>query len=80
MPRVSVVTGAYNQEGVIREALNSVLGQTYSDFEYVVVDDGSTDSTGEILEEFSGRITVIHQENHGNVASRNRASTHRGVN
>lgn len=73
MPRVSVVTGAYNQESVIRDTLNSVLGQTYNDFEYVVIDDGSTDSTGDILDEFSGRITLIHQANQGNVVSRNRA-------
>ena len=67
MPRVSVIVPAYNAAAFLREALESVLRQTYADWEVVVVDDGSTDRTGEVIEAcipaFSGRLRYIHQEN-----------------
>ena len=55
MPRVSVIIAAYNVEGYIRRCLESVLGQTFTDVEAVVVDDASTDATSRILGELAGR-------------------------
>ncbi|MGI6216845.1 MAG: glycosyltransferase family 2 protein [Coriobacteriales bacterium] len=66
MPRVSVIVPAYNAEDYIGECLASVLMQDLSDFELIVVDDGSTDSTKEIAEAFAAndpRVKVISQEN-----------------
>jgi len=54
-PAVSVLMPAYNDGQFIRQAIESVLAQTFADFEFVIVDDGSTDSTPEILEEFAAR-------------------------
>jgi glycosyltransferase involved in cell wall biosynthesis len=54
-PKVSVVIPAYNAQRYLFEAVNSVLGQTYRDFECIVVDDGSTDRTGAILWELAAR-------------------------
>ena len=71
MPRVSVITPAYNAERFIREALDSVMAQTWRDFEVVVVDDGSTDSTREIVESCDGPIRLIQQANAGPSAARN---------
>jgi glycosyltransferase involved in cell wall biosynthesis len=74
MPKVSVTICSYNCGMYIREALESILGQTFRDFELIVVNDGSTDNTREILESYSDpRMTVIHQENIGIPKSRNRA-------
>jgi glycosyltransferase involved in cell wall biosynthesis len=52
-PKVSVIITAYNYAEYIEEALDSVLNQTFDNFELVVVDDGSTDNTPEILREYS---------------------------
>ncbi len=56
MPRVSVVIPAFNAERYLRETLESVLAQTYRDFEVVVVDDGSSDGTAELVESFAQRV------------------------
>ncbi len=72
MPRVSVVIPTYNRASLIREALESVFAQTFRDFEVIVVDDGSTDGTVELLKEYEGRIAIIRQENRGAGAARNR--------
>ncbi len=65
-PRISVVLPAYNAEAYLREAVQSVLDQSYSDFELIVLNDGSTDGTAEILESFNDpRLHVVHQENLG---------------
>ena len=71
MPRVSVVIPAYNAERYLRETLESVLAQTYRDFEVVVVDDGSKDSTAAIAEGVGGPVRVIRQANAGPSAARN---------
>jgi glycosyltransferase involved in cell wall biosynthesis len=63
--RFSVIIAVYNREDFIREAIGSVLAQTFKDFDLIVVDDGSTDQTPEILRSFGDRITVISQANQG---------------
>ena len=70
MAPVSVVIPTYNRAWVLEEAIQSVLGQTYRDFELIVVDDGSTDSTEDILARYPG-IIVVRQENKGVSAARN---------
>jgi len=73
-PLVSVVIPAYNCEAYVAEAIESVLNQTFRDFELIVVDDASTDRTGEVLAgyERAGRIRVVsHQMNQGLAATRN---------
>ena len=69
-PRVSVVMPAYNHERYVGAALDSVLAQTHSNLEIVVVDDGSSDSTGALLDDYASRcvthpLTVVHQANAG---------------
>ena len=68
MPLVSVVMSCYNAERWVSEAIDSVLGQSMPDFELIVLDDGSTDNTGRILEERAardGRIIVVRKPNTG---------------
>ncbi|HVN33854.1 MAG TPA: glycosyltransferase family A protein [Casimicrobiaceae bacterium] len=69
---VSCVIPVFNGEPYLREALASVLSQTHSAIEIIVVDDGSTDGTPGILEEWSSRITSVRQANAGPSAARNR--------
>ncbi len=71
-PRVSVVVPAYQAARTIGAAVSSVLGQTYSDLELVVVDDGSTDATAAIASAHEGAVRVVRQENRGVAAARNR--------
>ncbi|MDD5072392.1 MAG: glycosyltransferase [Candidatus Omnitrophica bacterium] len=71
MPKVSVVIPAYNCERFIAAAVNSVLGQSYKDYELIVVNDGSTDSTENALSGFRSRITYISQKNGGPANARN---------
>ena len=71
-PRVSVIIPVYNCDRYIQEAIESVLNQTYSDYEIIVVDDGSTDNTRSVLEPYFHRIHYIYQENQGASAARNR--------
>lgn len=72
MNRVSVVIPVYNGEQYIQETLESVLGQTYPDVEVIVVDDGSTDSTLDILASYGDRLRVFRQKNSGAAAARNK--------
>ncbi len=69
--RVSIVIPAYNAVGTVGAAIESVLAQTYSDCELIVVDDGSTDRTAAVLGGFGPRIRVVHQRNSGLAAARN---------
>lgn len=72
--KVSVIMPAYNAAAYIEAAISSVLAQTYSDLEIIVVDDGSVDNTLEILDSITDpRLKVIHTENHGVSAARNTA-------
>lgn len=72
MPRVSVIIPTYNQAGYLAAAVQSVLGQTFGDFELIVVNDGSTDNTKEEAFRFSDpRVRYIYQENRGLSAARN---------
>ncbi|MGQ9690926.1 MAG: glycosyltransferase family 2 protein [Thermoproteota archaeon] len=70
-PKVSVIIPTYNRANCVGDAIRSVLDQTYKDFEIIVVDDGSTDNTSEVLAEFGDKIHVIRQENAGVSAARN---------
>jgi glycosyltransferase involved in cell wall biosynthesis len=70
-PLVSVVIPAYNAEAFLGETLDSVLAQTYPNLEVIVVDDGSTDATPQLLEKYSDRIRVLRQANAGQAAARN---------
>ncbi len=76
MPKVSVIIPVYNVEKYLRKCLDSVVGQTLKDIEIICVDDGSTDGSGAILDEYAAKdeqIKVIHQENQGQACSRNNA-------
>ena len=69
---VSVIIPTYNRGWIVRDAIDSVLGQTYADFELIVVDDGSSDRTPPILDAYGDRLRVIRQANQGVSAARNR--------
>ena len=63
--KVSVIVPVYNSEKFLRDSLESVLNQTYSDIEIIAVNDGSSDKSQEILDQFSEKITIITQNNQG---------------
>ncbi|MGB5156040.1 glycosyltransferase family 2 protein [Desulfobacterium sp. N47] len=69
---ISVIIPAYNREWTIKEAIDSVLSQKFDDFELIVVNDGSTDNTREVLSSYRNKITVIEQKNLGVSAARNK--------
>ena len=75
-PRVTVVTAVYNGEAYLHEAVQSIIGQTFQDLEYLIVDDASTDGTKDILEVYGrsdSRVRVItNKKNMGRAISRNR--------
>ena len=74
MPQISVIVPVYKVEKYIHRCVDSVLGQTFKEFELILVDDGSPDNCGEICEEYAksdSRIHVIHQKNGGLSAARN---------
>ncbi len=70
-PLVSVVIPTFNRGWIIAEAVQSVLDQTYQPVEIIVVDDGSTDNTRDVLEPFMDQIILLKQENKGVSAARN---------
>lgn len=73
MPKVSVIIPTYNRAGMVCEAIESVLNQTFKDVEAIVVDDGSTDGTGEVLRgRYDERVRYFYQPNSGRSAARNR--------
>ena len=74
MPDVSVIMPVYNSEKYLGNAIESVLDQTYHDFELILIDDGSTDRSGAICDKYASedvRVKVIHQKNQGICAARN---------
>lgn len=70
-PVVSVIIPTYNYARFVGQAIRSVLDQTFTDYEIIVVDDGSTDETPEVLAGFGSSIRVIRQKNKGGSAARN---------
>jgi glycosyltransferase involved in cell wall biosynthesis len=73
-PLVSIMMPAYNAEDFIAPAIESVLSQTYANWELIIVDDGSTDRTNEIAASFhDARLKLVHQANSGEAAARNTA-------
>jgi glycosyltransferase involved in cell wall biosynthesis len=73
MPKVSVITPSYNVERYLGQTIESVLGQTCASWEHIIVDDGSTDATGSIADQYAARdprIKVVHQANAGAPAAR----------
>jgi glycosyltransferase involved in cell wall biosynthesis len=72
MAKISIITPVFNGAGFIAEAGNSVLAQSHDDWEWIIINDGSTDDTAIRLEKFEDpRIRIIHQENAGASAARN---------
>jgi glycosyltransferase involved in cell wall biosynthesis len=71
-PKISVVMSVYNCEKYIKEAIYSILNQNFGDFEFIIINDGSTDKTREIIEEYKDeRIKVINNKNKGLTKSLN---------
>ena len=71
LPEVSVIIPTYNRAGMLAEAINSVLGQSFRDLELIVMDDGSTDGTQALLCQWAGRIETLRTGRHGVSAARN---------
>ena len=71
-PLVSVIIPTYNRGWIIKEAIDSILAQDYTEFELIVVDDGSTDHTSDVLDSYGDDIKVLFQKNKGVSAARNR--------
>lgn len=80
MPKVSIIIPSYNCAQFIAEALDSVLEQTYKDFEAIIIDDGSTDNLKDVvapyLTRFPDKVRYIYQENQGLANARNTAIKH----
>ena len=75
MTDVSVIMPVYNSEKYLRKTIESVLNQSYKNFELILVDDGSKDTSGEICDQFAqkdARVRVVHQKNGGICAARNK--------
>lgn len=74
MPQISVIVPVYNTAEYLPRCMDSILVQTYENFEVILVDDGSTDASGQIGDEYAiidSRVKVIHQKNSGRSAARN---------
>ena len=74
-PMVSVVMPVHNTAQYVREAVGSILGQSLQDFEFIMIDDGSTDGSAEILDSYQekdGRVRIFHQDNNGIAAALNK--------
>lgn len=79
MPKLSIVVPVYNVEKYLNQCLDSILGQSFSDFELIIIDDGSTDKSGSICDRYAQmdqRVRVIHTENRGVVTARRTGVDH----
>ena len=79
MPKVSIIVPIYNTEKYLRPCLDSILAQTYKDFEAILVDDGSTDGSESICDEYAqqdSRFVVVHKQNEGVAKARITAFEH----
>ncbi len=75
MAEISIIVPVYNVEKFLKRCIDSILAQTFTDFELILVDDGSPDNCGEICDEYAKsdkRVRVIHQENSGVSSTRNK--------
>ncbi|MCF0168836.1 MAG: glycosyltransferase, partial [Bacteroidales bacterium] len=75
MPKITIIVPIYNTANVLRRSVDSIIAQTYTDWELLLIDDGSNDGSGNICDEYAAsdsRIRVIHQPNGGVSAARNR--------
>ena len=67
-PEITIIVPVYNVETILEQALDGIRQQTFTDFEFILVDDGSSDKSGEICDSFAAedsRFKVIHQKNMG---------------
>lgn len=74
MPSISIIMPVYNSEKYLKSAIESITNQTFTNWEFIIIDDGSTDQSGKICDEYAqkdSRIIVIHQKNQGMCAARN---------
>jgi len=73
-PKISVVMSVYNGEKYLKEAVDSILNQSFKDFEFIIINDGSTDGSKEILENYKDeRIRLFNNQNQGLIGSLNEA-------
>ena len=79
-PAISIIMPCYNTDKYLKRTMGSIFGQTFSDYEIIMVDDGSTDSTPQLLDDYRAKypdiITVFHKENGGQSTARNLALEH----
>ena len=75
MPKVSIIIPTYNRANLLPRAIKSVLSQTFKDFELIVINDGSTDNTEEVIKKFQKKDErikyILHKDNKGEAAARN---------
>ncbi|MDT6770440.1 glycosyltransferase, partial [Enterococcus faecium] len=74
MCEISIIVPVYKVEKYLRKCVDSILAQTFTDFEVILVDDGSPDNSGKICDEYAekdNRVRVIHKENGGLSSARN---------
>lgn len=76
--RFSVLVPVYNRAACVRECIDSILAQTFLDYEIIAIDDGSTDGTQEVLRSYGDRIKVLKQDNQGPEIARNLGAVHAG--
>src|ERR1700744_3507890 len=72
MPLVSIIIPVYNSEKYLSDAIQSAINQTWSDTEIIIIDDGSTDNSLQVAQQFiSEKVKIFHQENKGASVARN---------